>query len=59
MNMYVPPQVLEEMDRINAFLADVKQSANDHGFKISSATVKPDLVYSHHTMNVVFCTQKQ
>lgn len=57
--MYVPPQVLEEMDRINAFLADIKQSANDYGFEVSSATVKPDLIYSHHTLHLVFGAAKK
>ena len=57
--MYVPPQALEEMDRINTFLADIKQSANDHGFEVSSAMVKPDLLYSHHTLHLVFCAKKQ
>jgi hypothetical protein len=57
--MYVPPQALEEMDRINNFLADIKQRANDHGFEVSSAMVKPDLLYSHHTLHLVFCAKKQ
>ena len=57
--MRVPPSVLEEADRINAYLADVKKLAADHGFEISSATVKPDFLVSYHTMEVIFCAKKQ
>ena len=57
--MEVPTQVLEEMDRVMAFIAEIKQSAANHGFEVASAITKPDVVYSHYELNIVICAKSQ
>ena len=51
--MKVPPGVLEEMDRLQALIAEIKITIERHGYEVGDFVTKPDLVYRHHVMNVV------